>query len=365
MERWEKAALCEIHSLTGVGSKTLWKIANNYTSWVDFYQANEETLRTILPAEASANLITRRRSKTSWSCLERLEVQGFQVITVLDPEYSQLLQAIHDPPFALYCTGNIELLHSFCLGVVGSRNATQYGRTTARKIGEELAGYGVTVVSGMARGIDTEAHQGALNTGTTIAVLGSGLNVVYPRENQALFDRIRQKGLVISEFPLDIPPEPGHFPMRNRIISGLSQGVVVIEAREKSGALITADFALEQGRDVFAVPGPITNRNSVGTNRLIQQGAKLIMNVQDILFEYPRHDWENLHAKAIAEGVLFAEAEGAEAELLEWIDLDGIHFDDLLQRSNLDYGTLSSLLLKLELKGIVTSTPGNYYVKIR
>lgn len=365
MDRSEKAALCEIHALSGVGTSTLWKGLNEWGSFIELYKANEAALHRVLPPEAVNDLIERRRSQSSWDCLEKIESHGFQVVSILDDNYPELLKTIPNPPFVIYCAGNLELWNHFCLAVVGSRNATHYGRTTARKLSEELAGYGVVIVSGMARGIDAEAHAGALNTGTTIAVLGSGLNVVYPRENQSLYERIRMQGLVISEFPMDSPPDSKHFPMRNRIISGLSRGVLVVEARERSGALITADMALEQGRDVMAVPGPITSKNSVGTNRLIQQGAKLVMNIQDIIDEYPDFDWDSASPPIMVEGVLFAEEDSEEAEILQLIEVDGIHFDELLQRTSLDHGTLSSLLLKLELKGIVTSTPGNYYVKIR
>ena len=365
MDRTEKEALCEIHALCGVGAATLWKAFHERGSFTQLYQANEADLYEILPPEAVNELIQRRRSRTSWDCLERIEAHGFQVVSVLDDNYPELLRTIHNPPFVIYCAGNLELWNSFCLAIVGSRNATHYGRTTARKLGEELAAYGVVVVSGMARGIDAEAHVGALNTGTTIAVLGSGINVVYPRENQSLYERIRMQGLIISEFPMDSPPDSKHFPMRNRLISGLSRGVIVVEARERSGALITADLALEQGLDVMAVPGPITSKNSVGTNRLIQQGAKLVMDVEDIISEYPNFNWQLASPPIMVEGMLFAEEDSEEAEILQLIEVDGIHFDELLQRTSLDHGTLSSLLLKLELKGIVTSTPGNYYVRIR
>ena len=365
MERWEKAALCEINSLNGVGRSTLWKGLNECGSFLSLYQANEAVLRRIMPGEAVTGLLNLRRSKLSCDSLERLEAQGFEVLTILDQTYPYYLKKIPDPPFVLYCAGNPDLFTGFSLAIVGSRNASRYGRTVARQLGEELAEYGVIVISGMARGIDTEAHMGALNNGTTIAVLGSGLNVVYPRENQALYERIRTHGLVISEFPLDSPPDPKNYKLRNRIISRLTRREIVVEDQEKSSALITADMALEQNRDVMAVPGPVTTKNSIGTNRLIQQGAKLIIDTQDIIYEYPDFDWQKSANSIVVEGVLFTEQDSEEAEILQLIELDGIHFDELLQRTNLDHGTLSSLLLKLELKGIVTSTPGNYYVKIR
>lgn len=365
MERIEKAALCEIHAIAGIGSRALWRILTVCGSFVSFYQAEVQLLRSILSPETTEALIRRRSSRISWKALERLENQGFSVLSVLDEGYPHDLKSIYDPPFILYSAGFQGLLNSFCLGIVGSRNATPYGKKVARRLAEELAGNGAVIVSGMARGIDAQAHYGALNAGATIAVLGSGLNVIYPRDHTGLYERICREGLVVSEFPLDTPPEPGHFPMRNRIISGLSRGIVVVEAKERSGALITADLALDQGREVYAVPGPITHPNSLGTNRLIQQGAKLITHAGDVLEDYPDVQPGSSRLGQPAAGELFSAEEGEEAEILQWIDEGEIHYNDLLQRSGLDHGTLSTVLLKLELKGIVTSTPGNYYVKIR
>ncbi len=214
-----------------------------------------------------------------------ISASGADVITLHDPSYPQALKYTADPPIVLYCRGRLTQ-DELCVAVVGSRKATWYGLDMSKRLSSELARHGVTVVSGMARGVDSRAHYGALEAGgRTIAVLGCGVDIVYPRENRNLMNEICSKGAVISEFLPGTEPMPFNFPARNRIISGLSQGVVIVEASEKSGSLITADYALEQGRDVFAVPGNINSVNSSGTNRLIREGARIITCAGDILDE--------------------------------------------------------------------------------
>lgn len=213
------------------------------------------------------------------------EKSGVVILTVFDEDYPERLKNIYDPPVILYVKGSIKKEDSLAVSIVGSRKCTYYGMNMADNIAEKLAFSGVTVVSGLARGIDTAAHKGALKSGRTIAVLGSGLGNIYPAENRPLSEKIAQNGAVVSEFPMHMPPNKNNFPQRNRIISGLSAAVLVVEAANKSGALITADFALEQGRDVFAVPGAAGRLSSAGTNSLIKQGAKLIDSAEDILEE--------------------------------------------------------------------------------
>jgi DNA processing protein len=213
------------------------------------------------------------------------EKSGVVILTVFDEDYPENLKNIYDPPVILYVKGSIKKEDSLAVSIVGSRKCTYYGMNMADNIAEKLAFQGVTVVSGLARGIDTAAHKGALKSGRTIAVLGSGLGNIYPVENKPLSENIAKNGAVISEFPMQMPPNKNNFPQRNRIISGLSMAVLVVEAANKSGALITADFALEQGRDVFAVPGAAGRLSSAGTNSLIKQGAKLIDSAEDILEE--------------------------------------------------------------------------------
>lgn len=216
--------------------------------------------------------------------MSRSEKQGIKIITMLDEGYPALLKQIYDPPLVLYVMGDLQF--DTAVGIVGSRRASFYGLSSAQRLAAGLAASGITVISGLARGVDTAAHRGALGSkGNTIAVLGSGLNNIYPPENEELAYSIAGSGAVISEFPLDTGPFPHNFPRRNRIISGLSMGIVVVEAAENSGALITADFALEQGREVFALPGEANSSTSYGTNNLIKQGAKLVTDVEDILEE--------------------------------------------------------------------------------
>jgi DNA processing protein len=244
---------------------------------------------------------------------------------------------------------------------VGSRKTSPYGRAMTERVSQELASRGVTIVSGMARGIDSVAHQGAISAGgRTIAVLGCGVDVVYPPENRDLFRDIIDHGAVLSEFPMGSPPEGSHFPKRNRIISGLSMGVVVVEAGQRSGSLITANCALEQGRDVFAVPGNIGTESSRGTNQLIKQGAKLVESSQDILIEIiPQWQREDETAPPIEDPVkhLPEDQRGLYGLLAE----NPIHIDEIIRESQLEPGRVMSLLLELELKGLVSQWPGRCF----
>ncbi|NQT23051.1 MAG: DNA-protecting protein DprA [Candidatus Omnitrophica bacterium] len=227
--------------------------------------------------------------------IELIEKLGIKVITIDDKEYPSNLKHIYNPPKVLYVKGKIVPKDHYSIAVVGARKSSTYGRETAARLARELAEKSITVVSGMARGIDTYAHRGALESGgRTIAVLGCGINIIYPPENKSLMEEISKSGAVISEFPINTPPLRRNFPMRNRIISGLSFGVVVVEAAEKSGSLITASLALEQGREVFSVPGRVDTRLSRGTLALIKEGAKLVENVDDILEEVKAQGIENL-----------------------------------------------------------------------
>jgi len=289
--------------------------------------------------------------------------QAVDIVLLGEERYPACLKNIPNPPLLLYCRGQVELAQRQGVAIVGSRKATQYGRKVAREFSCQLAEKGLTIISGLAWGIDSQAHLGALEAGgATISVLGSGINIVYPRENLDLYQQICLKGLVISEFPWDTPPLPNHFPMRNRIISGLSLGVLVVEAQAKSGALITADFALEQGREVFAVPGPIKSPYSAGTNHLIKQGAKLVTCVDDVLEEFP--GWAKEEAdKSPVQPVLPMYTE-KESQVLMHIGYEKCHRDELLRLTGFNHSDLSLVLLKLELEGIVQSLPGNYYVKI-
>jgi DNA processing protein len=288
---------------------------------------------------------------------------GGRVITLKDEEYPKRLRDIYDPPPLLYIKGELKKEDEFAVSVVGSRKTTPYGRWFTEKVSQELARQGVTIVSGMARGIDSLAHWGAISGGgRTIAVLGCGVDVIYPSENRNLFTKIIDHGAILSEFPMGSPPEGGHFPRRNRIISGLSFGVVVVQASEKSGSLITAGYALEQGREVFAVPGNVGTEGSRGTHRLIKEGAKLVETSEDILEEL-LPQWRK--AREVTPEVEIPKPDLTEEEkvLYELLDEAPLHIDMIIRESRMDPGKVSSLLLNLELKGLVSQGSGKCFSK--
>ncbi len=295
--------------------------------------------------------------------LSLLKGAGGRIITLKDDEYPKRLKDIYDPPALLYVRGELRRDDELAVAIVGSRKTAPYGRWVTEKIGEDLARHGVSVVSGMARGIDSLAHKGAIQGGgRTIAVLGCGVDVIYPSENRTLFHQIIDHGAVVSEFPMGSPPEAGHFPKRNRIISGLSMGVVIVQAGAESGSLITAGYALEQGREVFAVPGNVGAEGSRGTNQLIKDGAKLVESSEDILEEI-LPQW-----KREEEGAQKAEKSGpdlvGEEEILYGLlGEDPLHIDAIIRESQLDPGKVSSLLLNLELKGLISQWPGKCFSK--
>ncbi|MDD3365298.1 MAG: DNA-processing protein DprA [Syntrophomonas sp.] len=364
MDKTELATLYFFHTLKGIGNRTLWKIKEEWGSFQKCFEADSISLhQSSLSVPIIDTIIDGRRGANPAELLEKLQDEDIKICCVEDDDYPQLLGSTFDPPYIFYYHGNIEILKDFCIAIVGSRTASTYGKGQARRFGNELANQGMVVVSGMARGIDTEAHRGALDAGgRTVAVLGSGIDVVYPPENLKLYTSIGESGLVLSEFPPHTHPEAGNFPVRNRTISGLCRGVLVVEAQKKSGALITADFALEQGRDVFAIPGPINSKNSVGTNFLIKQGACLVSGIDDILAEYGWNNKNNL--PQVSQGELLFGLEAEELLVVEALGHEEKHFDILMGSTGLSTGVLSTVLLKMELKGIIQALPGNYYVKI-
>lgn len=296
--------------------------------------------------------------------LDLVSRKHYKIVTLLDPDYPALLFQIPDPPPFLYVYGCLET-DTRTISVVGSRNATAYGISTTQRLCTSLAAREITIVSGMALGIDTAAHHGALaGKGKTIAVLGSGLERIYPPENRNLFHQIAESGAVISEFPLLAEPDAFHFPARNRIISGISLGTVIVEATRKSGSLITARLAAEQNREVFAVPGSINSFKSTGTHNLIKQGAKLVEHVQDIFEELPallnshgvKRD-TNPHKQAESTPPLSLD----EALVFKALGPYPIHIDNLVRKMKIEPGKLSGILLKLELQGIVQQAPGKLF----
>jgi len=295
---------------------------------------------------------------------QELERRGFQVLSLYDPAYPALLKVIEDPPPVLFVRGSLQPADDWAVAVVGSRRSSAYGRLVAEDLSRQLVSYGLTVVSGLAPGIDTAAHQGALRAGgRTLAVLGCGLDVCYPRENRALADAIAERGALISEFPLGTPPEAWHFPARNRIISGLSRAVVVIEAPLNSGALITADFALEQGREVLAVPGNVNNWRHAGCHRLIKEGARLVEEARDVVealgLPLP------LSPTEAPETPLPASLEPPERGILQVLGAQQKHIDQICREAALPPAQVNSTLVLLELKGLVRRLPGNLFMRNR
>ncbi len=360
-----------LNLISEVGSTRLRRLLDAFGDLERLFSASAKELQQV---EGIGPLLSQRiargmRDETmlrqEMALAERSQIQ---IVTLDDPEYPKSLKTISDPPLALYVRGTLVASDDVAVGIVGTRHASLYGRQCAERLGYDLALRGVTVVSGLARGIDSAAHQGALKgSGRTIAVLGSGLQCLYPAEHEGLAAEIAQQGAVLSEYPMTMPPLPHNFPRRNRIISGLSLGVVVVEAGQRSGALITADSALEQGREVFAVPGPITTMNSQGTHLLLKQGAKLVTSVEDILEEL----------RLVEQPVMKSRADTADREeempsilpepeqrVFACIEAgQPSDIDTIVSASGLAAAEVSSLLLQLELKQLVHQLPGKRFVR--
>jgi DNA processing protein len=321
--------------------------------------------------EEVARSITGWREKVDLEAeLQRIEKAGVRVVSRDDTEYPKNLREIYDPPLVLYVKGALTDRDALAIAVVGSRRTSLYGQDMARKLAFQLARVGVTVVSGLARGIDTAAHNGALQAkGRTVAVIGCGIDVVYPAENKKLADEIVEKGgAVVTEFPFGVQPDRQNFPMRNRIISGWSLGVVVVEANLKSGALITANQAGEQGRQVFAVPGRADSILSRGANKLIKDGAKLTEDVEDILgeFEYllPKTARESAEAGLEGGGIKPAlQLSETEEKVMAQVGNEEVAIDEIIRASGLTTACVSATLLALEMKRLVRQLPGKQYVR--
>lgn len=297
--------------------------------------------------------------------LRRINEEELTLLTREDPLYPKLLRQIYDPPVILYVKGKLTERDAHALGIVGSRHATQYGLATAKKFSFQLAYAGYTVISGLARGIDTAAHEGALaSKGRTVAVIGSGHGQLYPPENQALAERIMSQGAVVSEFPVDRPPDKQTFPLRNRIVSGWSTGIIVVEAPSRSGALITAQQAAEQGRTVYAVPGNIDRPSSHGCNRLIQEGARLIMDGSEVLDDLNTLFPTQPKAPATPEARPAAMLAGDEEKVYAMLGTTEVHINDIAASTGLAMPVVSATLMKLEMKRVVRPLPGKFYVRV-
>lgn len=353
-------------NLIDIGSRRLEKLLQYFPSPEEIFHSTKENLLRIEGiGEEIAGKITNFKNAALEEELKFIKQHKLKVITLDDAAYPLLLKKIYDPPIVLYYKGELRQADNLSIAVVGSRRPSFYGLNAAESFAFQLAEVGVTVISGMARGIDTRAHQGALRAGgRTIAVMGSGFNYPYPPENQELAETIASCGAVISEFPCNIQPLARNFPRRNRLISGLSLGVLVVEAARNSGALITADFALEQGREVFSLPGKIDTPTASGTNGLIQQGAKLIRQVSDILDEFnlnlKRHPAKINREREIATKQLSRE----EQILYNLISRRAQRLDEIIESCNLPVNRVIHHLLHLQLKKLIGQQPGKQFFRI-
>jgi DNA processing protein len=353
-------------SLTrGLGGEGARRLLQEFGSPEAVFAASIGSLRSVVKAEAAAEIGKGIVKDDIAPALAWLEDGNNYIVTLADSDYPQELLNIPDPPLLLYVKGRLDLLNRPTLAVVGSRNATPQGIGNAEAFAKSLSDTGLCIISGMAHGIDAAAHRGALrgqgnNQGSSVAVVGTGLDKVYPAANRDLAHLLAQRGALISEFPLGTPPLPANFPRRNRLISGMSLGCLVVEASLQSGSLITARLAIEQGRDVFAVPGSIHAPQSKGCHALLKQGAKLVESAQDILEELGGL----LIAPALNPAAQTIEIQGTGSSLLAHLGFDPVDMDTLKTRSGLTIAELSAMLLALELSGHINTIPGGLYQRI-
>jgi len=351
----------------GLGLRSANNLIRHFKHPEAVLEANRDELEAQgIPPEIADDLLSSKsaqRAEQEWAKAEEL---GVKIVDILDPVYPPLLREIFDPPIVLYLRGKKWEPDLPQVAIVGTRRPTGYGINCAERLAEDLAARGLAVTSGLARGLDAAAHRGALRAGVTYAVFGSGLDFVYPKENRKLADLVEENGAVISEFPLGTPPSPQNFPIRNRIIAGMSLGVAVVEAAEYSGSLITVRLALESGREIFAVPGNITSPNSFGPHVLIRQGAKLVSNWQDVVEELPHPIRERIFAPLVAQMQAAPEPklDGAEAKVWRLLSLqEAISIDTLLAKLPMSTSEVYSALLALEISEYVRQLPGKKYIR--
>ncbi len=340
--------------ISGLGGETFRRLLSAFGTPTQIYAMPVSALSQVVDSAIAARVAAGPSPELTAPAQKWLRQPGNSLITLADSAYPQALLEIPDPPPLLYAKGDTALLARSTIAVVGSRNATPQGLRNAEAFAEALSSAGWCVISGLALGVDGAAHRGALKgPGSTIAVVGTGLDIVYPARHRELAHAIVEKGLILSEFPLGEPSKAGNFPRRNRIISGLARGVLVVEANLESGSLITARLAGEQGRDVFAIPGSIHSPLSKGCHRLIKQGAKLVDSIQDILEELGSAPMLDTDAE-----------ERPGHPLLEQMGFEAIAVDALIQSSGLTSDQVSAMLLTLELEGKVASLPGGRFQRI-
>jgi len=364
MGRSDRELLVGLNLIPQLTPKRTKRLFAKFDSFEAVWNAPGSTFASLFGSSVVGEAIASARSEAAVDEeFARAEELGVRIVTLVDEEYPVLLREIDDPPMVLYVRGSLPIDPARSLAVVGTRRGTRYGKMVAGRFASQLAMKGLTVISGLAAGIDTAAHQGALDVGgRTVAVLGCGIDYPYPKRNQPLLAQLVKDGAALSEYPLGTRPAKWTFPQRNRILAGLSRGVVVIQAPERSGALITARLALEQGREVFAVPGNITTITSAGTNRLIKSGAKLVETVDDVLVEFP--DLWNQQKPTAPPGEE-EEPELAERERLVYdlIGLEPVHVDDIIARADLSPTEASHVLLLLQLEDLIDEVEGGRFIR--
>ncbi len=333
------------------------------------FRASPRELQKIpgLGQKTIAKILTGGARREATQQVDRCRKAGVGIIPLYSQDYPPLLARIDNPPLQLYVRGDASLLQTDCIAIVGARAATSYGTEMASHFAADLARHGYTVVSGLASGIDAAAHYGCLEAGgRTIAVLGCGVNRVYPPRNRTLYQRMVSHGALVSEYPLDTEPDAFRFPARNRIISGLSLGVMVVEAAKRSGSLITAQLALEQNREVFAVPGRIDSFKSAGTHNMLQQGAKLVLRVEDIIEELPPRPTEGAGSvpSVTAPGLPGDGLEGESKIIFGLLDVYPVDIETLIRQTGMAAKQVSEALLLLELGGLIESLPGKQYRRL-
>lgn len=353
-------ALLRLHLTPGLGRTALFKLHHYFGDFPAILDAPPQQLEEAGLAKKLISRIPAENDPLFCTIRNNLEQLQVKLVSFWDQDYPSLLRQIHDPPALLYLRG--QLPSHECLAIVGSRRATPGGLQLAHELAKTLAQHDICIVSGLARGIDSAAHRGALQgAGATIAVLGCGIDRVYPPENSRLHQEILRDNAVISEYPPGTPPLAGHFPGRNRIISGLSQGVLIVEAAEKSGSLITGDFALEQGRELFATPGAVQNPTSKGVNRLIKEGAQIVTEAADILQTL----WPKQLSRDQQQEVEQFQTRLDKPALGVYLQLshEPLHIDEIGRKCGLTPMEVSAILLDLELQGGVQGLPGNAYIR--
>jgi DNA processing protein len=369
----ERVHWLALRLLPGLGNRIARRLVTELGSATAVFRASPTELESLgAPSHVVRSMTTGNVFDQAVREAEQAAQQRALVLSLFDDRYPRMLREIFDPPLVLYAKGDLSLLDHPAIAIVGSRHPTAYGRAIAHRLASDLAARGLIIVSGLARGIDSAAHQGALAPGgKTVAVLGAGIDVVYPAENKKLFATIAESGLMLSEFPLGSFPAPQNFPIRNRIISGLSVGVVIVEAAQHSGSLITARLAMEQDREVFAVPGAITNKNSWGPHILIKQGAKLVQDWQDVVEELPTHVRQRLvplpdASKAFDSASVSSEPlSEVQREIYGLLKVEeSVHIDSILDAlPRCSSSEILAGLLELEFKNLVRQLPGKNFVR--